>query len=241
MCWTLLCTIQASFQVQVGPKMGGFGGKKQPKWQDAILREKSTWKLDNGPKHIPNNGKYQKVIVIAIVIVIVIVWPGLSKYPVPFFVENSYTGHPWAPLLLPREPKYIQNTSTYILLLVHHMIKLISVNYIASCSEFFQENLVWSTNHGLCNVFYPQNHPFSDPPGPGMTPGWGIKVSNTSIPIAWGVFWPIIQFPGGLLGWYGSLPSWSILTQKMGTFGRPLTWNGTWRGAKWPQTTFLYV
>ena len=45
-------------------------------------------------------------------------------------------------------------------------------------------------------VFYPQNHPFSDPPGPGMTPGWCIKVSNTSIPIAWDVFWPIIQFPG---------------------------------------------
>ena len=90
-------------------------------------------------------------------------------------------------------------------------------------------------------VFYPQNHPFLDPPGPGMAPEWGVKVSNTSIPIAWGVFWPIIQFPGGLLGWYGSLPSWSILTQKMGTFGRPLTWNGTWRGAKWPQTTFLYV
>ena len=29
-----------AFQVQVGPKMGGFGGKKQPKWQDAILSVK---------------------------------------------------------------------------------------------------------------------------------------------------------------------------------------------------------
>ena len=93
----------------------------------------------------------------------------------------------------------------------------------------------------ILTVFYPQNHPFSDPPGPGMTPGWGIKVSNTSIPIAWGVFWPIFQFPDGLLVWYGSLPSWSILTQKRAIFGRPLTWNGTWRGAKWPQTTFPYV
>ena len=90
-------------------------------------------------------------------------------------------------------------------------------------------------------VFYPQNHPFSDPPGPGMTPGWGIKVSNTSFPIAWGVFWPIFQFPDGLLVWYGSLASWSILTLKRGIFGRPLTWNGTRRGAKWPQTTLPYI
>jgi len=69
----------------------------------------------------------------------------------------------------------------------------------------------------------------------------GIKVSNTSFPIAWGVFWSIFLFPSGLLGWHDSLPSWSILTQKMGIFGRPLTWNGIWRGSKWPQTTFPYV
>ena len=31
MCWALLCTIQVPFQVQVGPKMGVFGVKKQPK------------------------------------------------------------------------------------------------------------------------------------------------------------------------------------------------------------------
>ena len=31
MCWTLLCPIQVPFQVQVGPKMGIFGVKKQPK------------------------------------------------------------------------------------------------------------------------------------------------------------------------------------------------------------------
>ena len=48
-------------------------------------------------------------------------------------------------------------------------------------------------------VFYPQNHPFLDLPGPGMAPGWGVKVSNTCIPIAWGVFWCIFLFPGGLL------------------------------------------
>ena len=40
MCWALLCTIQVPFQVQVGPKMGVFGVKKQPKWQDAILSKK---------------------------------------------------------------------------------------------------------------------------------------------------------------------------------------------------------
>ena len=114
MCWALLCTIQVPFQVQVGPKMGVFGVKKQQKWQDAILSKKinletakwvkthpkqwgkmfwallcpiqvsfqvqvgpkmgdlwlknsqndrlpywakkSTWKLDNGPKHAPTNG-----------------------------------------------------------------------------------------------------------------------------------------------------------------------------------------
>ena len=30
-------------------------------------------------------------------------------------------------------------------------------------------------------------NPFLDPPGPGMAPGWGIKVPNTSFPIAWGM------------------------------------------------------
>ena len=166
MCWTLLCTIQVSFQVQVGPKMGGFGGKKQPKWQDAILREKINLETGKCTKTHPRQwlcvhslgyGPLLSLfedLEVPKIDRLSIVWPGLSKYPVPFFAENWYTGHPWAPLLLPREPKYIQNTSTYILLLVHHMIKLISVNYIASCSEFFQENLVWSTNHGLCNVLF---------------------------------------------------------------------------------------
>ena len=55
MFWAFLCSVQVSFQVQVGPKMGGFGGKKQPKWQDAVLSKKPTWKLDNGPKHTPSN------------------------------------------------------------------------------------------------------------------------------------------------------------------------------------------
>ena len=44
--------------------------------------------------------------------------------------------------------------------------------------------------------FTPQKHPFLDPPGPGMKPGWGIKVSKTPFPIAWDVLWPIIMFPG---------------------------------------------
>ena len=44
--------------------------------------------------------------------------------------------------------------------------------------------------------FYPNNPPFLDPPGPGLTPGWGIKVPKTSFPIGWGVLWCIIQFPG---------------------------------------------
>ena len=60
--------------------------------------------------------------------------------------------------------------------------------------------LVFLLNMASCHFSYiwAINHPFSDPPGPGMTPGWGIKVPKTSFPIAWGVFWPIIQFPGGL-------------------------------------------
>ena len=98
-------------------------------------------------------------------------------------------------------------------------------------------------NYGTLSfwLFLTWKYPFLGPPGPGMIPGWGIKVSNTPFPIAWGVFWPIFQFPGGLLGWYGSLPPWSILTQKMDVFRRPPTWNGTWRGAKRPQTTFPHV
>ena len=55
MFWALLCPIQVSFQVQVGPKMGDLWLKNSQKWQDAILSKKSTWKLDNGPKHTPSN------------------------------------------------------------------------------------------------------------------------------------------------------------------------------------------
>ena len=58
----------------------------------------------------------------------------------------------------------------------------------------------------------------------GIALGWGIKVSNTSFPIAWGVFWPIFQFPDGLLVWYGSLASWSILTLKRAFLDAP--WPG---------------
>ena len=52
----------------------------------------------------------------------------------------------------------------------------------------------------------------------------GLQISNiakgtTSLELhldgAWSVFWLIFQFPGGLWGWYGSLPSWPILTQKL--------------------------
>ena len=36
--------------------------------------------------------------------------------------------------------------------------------------------------------FLTQKSLLLDPPGPGITPGWGIKVSKSSILIAWGVF-----------------------------------------------------
>ena len=102
-----------------------------------------------------------------------------------------------------------------------HCLRYVMAHYHVSRLNF-------SSNTASCHFgcFLPPKHPFPDPPGPGMTPGWGIKVSNTSFTIAWGVFWSIFLFPGGLLGWYGSLPSWSILTQM-----QALQWSpkfGTW-------------
>ena len=49
---------------------------------------------------------------------------------------------------------------------------------------------------------------------PGIKPGWSIKVSHTSFSIAWGVFRPIIQFPGRFFALYGILSFWQFLTQK---------------------------
>ena len=58
--------------------------------------------------------------------------------------------------------------------------------------EFFSSStmLIFSSNMASSHYgcFLPKKHPFSDPPGPGITPGWGIKVLNTSFSIAWGVF-----------------------------------------------------
>ena len=34
-----------------------------------------------------------------------------------------------------------------------------------------------------CGCSLPKKHPFLDPPGPGIAPGWCIKVSNTHFPI----------------------------------------------------------
>ena len=55
-----------------------------------------------------------------------------------------------------------------------------------------------SSNMAPCHFgcFWAHKYPFLDRPGPGMTPGWGIKVSKTPFPIAWDVLWPIIMFPG---------------------------------------------
>ena len=110
-------------------------------------------------------------------------------------------------------------------------------------AHYHVSRLNFSSNTASCHFgcFLPPKHPFSDPPGPGMTPVWGIKVSNTSFPIAWGVFWSIFLFPGGLLGWYDSLPSWSILTKKWVIFGPLHTWNGTWKWLQWPPPTLPYV
>ena len=81
-------------------------------------------------------------------------------------------------------------------------------------------------------IFNPKTT-FFGPSGPGLTPGWGINRPHAPFPITWGVFWPIIHFPGGLLGWYGSLPLLSILTWKRAFFAAPWPGNGTWRRAKW--------
>ena len=40
----------------------------------------------------------------------------------------------------------------------------------------------------MAYVFFTQKRLLLDPPGPGITPGWGITVSKASILIAWGVF-----------------------------------------------------
>ena len=73
----------------------------------------------------------------------------------------------------------------------HHCLGCVLAHYPVS-------RLIFSRNMATCDLgyFLPKKHPFSDPPGPGITPGWGRKVPNTPLPIAWAVFWPIIQFPG---------------------------------------------
>ena len=55
MCWALLWPIQVSFQVQGGPKMGVFLVKNIQNERMPYWPKKSTWKLDNGPKHTPSN------------------------------------------------------------------------------------------------------------------------------------------------------------------------------------------
>ena len=64
------------------------------------------------------------------------------------------------------------------------------------CRQTMDKLSLVGTSHCLFWLFLIQKYPFLDQPGPGMTPGWGIKVPNTYIIIAWGVFWPIFQFPG---------------------------------------------
>ena len=62
--------------------------------------------------------------------------------------------------------------------------------------------------HILFSCFLTRKYPFLDQPGPGITPGWCIKVSNISFPIAWGVLWHINQFPGWFFIQYGTLSFW---------------------------------
>ena len=57
MFWALLCPIQVSFQVQVGPKMGDLWLKNSQNDRLPYWAKKSTWKLDNAPKHTPTNGE----------------------------------------------------------------------------------------------------------------------------------------------------------------------------------------
>ena len=92
--------------------------------------------------------------------------------------------------------------------------------------------------------------PFFGPPGPGITPGWGIKVPNIFFPIAWGVLWHNNQFPGlffslkmapchfgcffGHFGCFlailgppgpGITPGWGI---KMSNISFPIAWGVLW-------------
>ena len=88
--------------------------------------------------------------------------------------------------------------------------------------------------------FWTPKHPFLDPPGPGVAPGWGIKVSDRSLPIAWGVFWPFFLFPGWFFVNYGTLSFWLFLDPKAPIFGPAWTWNDTWMGHKSVQHTFSH-
>ena len=56
LCWALLCPIQVTFQVQVGPKMGVFMVENSQNDRMPYWAKRSTWKLDNGSKRIPSNG-----------------------------------------------------------------------------------------------------------------------------------------------------------------------------------------
>ena len=104
----------------------------------------------------------------------------------------------------------------------------------------------WANLRRLCYflpvaIFSTHKQSFSDPYCTRQVAGEGINGPKSCFPMDWDVIWPIRQLPGGFPCPGTSLPSWSILTLKKGIFGHPLTWNGTWRGAKRPQTTFPHV
>jgi hypothetical protein len=65
-----------------------------------------------------------------------------------------------------------------------------------------------------------------------MTPGWGIKVSQAFIPIAWDVFGPLSSFQVDFFAQYGILSFWLFLTLKTPIFWPTWTWNDTWMGHK---------
>ena len=80
-------------------------------------------------------------------------------------------------------------------------------------AHYPDSRLIFSLKMASCHFgcFLTQKYPFLDPTGPGITPGWGIKVSNISFPIVWGVLWHINRFPGWFFTQYGALSFWLFL------------------------------
>ena len=75
-----------------------------------------------------------------------------------------------------------------IMMMFMMQIMLSVQNILSYCLGVFLVHFLLSSMIFSFHMALSQKHPFSGQPGPGLIPGWCIKMPNTSNPISWGVF-----------------------------------------------------